>query len=99
MTTECEEVADNLPLPPKGAGMEEARVHVRGYMPDESVVVIDNVAEALLRRASVERVPQRRRFETEAEARAFLAGIEYVNDSAITARVEGCEVVIEDEEG
>lgn len=47
--TEADEVAANLPPLPKGATMHEARKRVRCYMPDETDVVIDNVAEALLR--------------------------------------------------
>ena len=48
--TECEEVAGTLPVPPQGSTMDEVRRHVRAAMPEESEQVIDNVAEALLRR-------------------------------------------------
>jgi hypothetical protein len=40
----------------------------------------------------------RKEFKTEAEAKAFVEGVEYVNDSAITARAVGCVVVMEDDD-
>lgn len=40
-------------------------------------------------------------FPTEAEARAFIAGVEYVNDPTLTARqheADPCCVILEDED-
>ena len=44
MRTECDEVADNIPLPSKRLTFDEALAIVREAMPDETVTVIDNVA-------------------------------------------------------
>lgn len=44
--TECDEVADNM-KPPRFKSFDEASRWVRSRMPDESMQVIDNVAESL----------------------------------------------------
>lgn len=49
--SEADEIAATLPPPPPGATLEHARKIVRGFMPDESEVMIDNVAEAWAARA------------------------------------------------
>ena len=53
MRTECDEVADNLPLPSKRLTSDEALAIVREAMPDETVTVIDNVAYSLMQRSKV----------------------------------------------
>lgn len=49
--TECEEIAATLPLLRPEATLDDAIRAVRVAMPDESVTVVDNAAEALLRRS------------------------------------------------
>jgi hypothetical protein len=47
LPTECDEVADNFPLPTRALTFDEALVIVRQMMPDESKTVLSNVAERL----------------------------------------------------
>ena len=51
MYTECDEVADNMPLPPKQLTFDEALAIVREAMPDESATIISNVAYSLMQRS------------------------------------------------
>jgi hypothetical protein len=51
MRTECDEVADNMPLPPKPLSFDEALAIVRETMPDESATIISNVAYSLMQRS------------------------------------------------
>ena len=53
MRTECDEAADNMPLPSKRLTFDDALAIVRGAMPDETVTVIDNVAYSLMQRSKV----------------------------------------------
>ena len=53
MRTECDEVADNMPLPSKQVTFDEALAIVREAMPDETVTIIDNVAYSLMQRSKV----------------------------------------------
>lgn len=55
--TEADEIAATLPVLPERATMHEARAVVRRYMPDESMQVIDNVAQSLLERNQNTRFP------------------------------------------
>ncbi len=48
--TECDEVADNFPLPPRRLTFDEALAIVRAQMPDESA----NIAERLRDRSRTE---------------------------------------------
>ena len=43
--TECDEVADNFPLPPCRLTFDEALAIVRAQMPDESETILSNIAE------------------------------------------------------
>ena len=45
--TECDEVADNFPLPPRRLTFDEALAIVRAQMPDESETILSNIAERL----------------------------------------------------
>jgi hypothetical protein len=49
--TECDEVADNMPLPAKRLTFDEALAIVREAMPDETATVIGNVAYSLMQRS------------------------------------------------
>ena len=51
--TECDEVADNFPLPPRRLSFDEALAIVRAQMPDESVTFLSNIAERLRDRSHV----------------------------------------------
>ena len=53
MRTECDEVADNMPLPLKQLTFDEALAVVREAMPDESATIISNVAYSLMQRSKV----------------------------------------------
>ena len=53
MRTECDEVADNMPLPSKQVTFDEALAIVREAMPDETVTIIDNLAYSLMQRSKV----------------------------------------------
>ena len=53
MRTECDEVADNMPLPLKQLTFDEALAVVREAMPDESATIISNVAYSLMQRSRV----------------------------------------------
>ena len=53
MRTECDEVADNMPLPSKQVTFDEALAIVRKAMPNETVTIIDNVAYSLMQRSKV----------------------------------------------
>jgi hypothetical protein len=53
MRTECDEVADNMPLPAKQLTFDEALAVVRDAMPDESATIISNVAYSLVQRSKV----------------------------------------------
>jgi hypothetical protein len=53
MRTECNEVADNMPLPSTQVTFDEALAIVREAMPDETVTIIDNVAYSLMQRSKV----------------------------------------------
>jgi hypothetical protein len=44
---ECDDVADNFPLPTRPLTFDEALSIVRQMMPDESEIVLSNVAERL----------------------------------------------------
>lgn len=44
--TECDDVASNMKAP-NFATFDEASAYVRRLMPDENMVVIDNIAESL----------------------------------------------------
>jgi len=48
MRTECDEVADNMPLPSKQVTFDEALAIVRGAMPDETATIIGNVTYSLM---------------------------------------------------
>ena len=54
LPTECEEVADNFPLPTRPLTFDEALAIVRQMMPDESEAVLSNVAERLKDRSRAE---------------------------------------------
>ena len=47
LPTECDEVADNLPLPTRPLTFDEALAIVRQIMPDESETILSNVAYRL----------------------------------------------------
>jgi hypothetical protein len=51
---ECDEVADNFPLPTRRLTFDEALAIVRQTMPDESEAVLSNVAERLRDRSHTE---------------------------------------------
>ncbi len=51
MRTECDEIADNMPLPAKPLTLDDALAIVREAMPNETVTVIDNVAYSLVQRS------------------------------------------------
>ncbi len=51
LPTEADEVASAIPASHWGHTMDDARRFVRTLMPDESVQVVDNVAESLYRTA------------------------------------------------
>ena len=53
MRTECDEVADNMPLPSKQLTFDEALAVVREAMPEESATIISNVAYSLMQRSKV----------------------------------------------
>ena len=53
MRTECDEVADNMPLPTKQLTFDEALAIAREAMPDESATIISNVAYSLMQRSKV----------------------------------------------
>jgi hypothetical protein len=53
MQTECDEVADNMPLPTKPLTFDEALVIVREAMPDETATIVGNVAYSLMQRSKV----------------------------------------------
>ena len=53
MYTECDEVADNMPLPDKKLTFDEALEIVREAMPDETATIIGNVAYSLMQRSKV----------------------------------------------
>jgi hypothetical protein len=52
--TECDEVADNFPLPMRPLNFDDALAIVRQLMPDESEAVLSNVAERLRDRSRAE---------------------------------------------
>jgi hypothetical protein len=52
--TECDEVADNFPLPPRRLTFDEALAIVRAHMPDESETILSNIAERLRDRSRAE---------------------------------------------
>jgi hypothetical protein len=54
LPTECDEVADNIPLPTRRLTFDEALAIVRQTMPDESEAVLSNVAERLRDRSHTE---------------------------------------------
>jgi hypothetical protein len=54
LPTECDEVADKLPLPTRPLTFDEALAIVRQMMPDESEAVLSNVAERLKDRSHAE---------------------------------------------
>jgi hypothetical protein len=47
LPTECDDVADNFPLPTRLLTFDEALSIVRQMMPDEGEIVLSNVAERL----------------------------------------------------
>ena len=49
--TECDEVADNFPLPSHRLTFDEAIAIVRAQMPDESETILSSIAERLNVRA------------------------------------------------
>ena len=51
---ECDEVADNFPLPKRPLTFDDALAIVRQMMPDESETVLSNVAERLRDRSHTE---------------------------------------------
>jgi hypothetical protein len=53
MRTECDEVADNMPLPSKQLTFDEALAIVREAMPDETATIVANVAYSLMQRSKV----------------------------------------------
>jgi hypothetical protein len=54
LPSECDEVADNLPLTPRRLIFDEALAIVRKIMPDESETILSNVAMRLSDRGCVE---------------------------------------------
>ena len=52
--TECDEVADNFPLPSRRFSFDEALAIVRAQMPDESVTILSNIAGRLRDRKRAE---------------------------------------------
>ena len=54
MRTECDEVADNMPLPSKQVTFDEALAIVRETMPDETATIVSNVAYSLMKRSKVQ---------------------------------------------
>ena len=53
MYTECDEVADNMPLPSERVTFDEALAIVREAMPDETATIVSNVAYSLMQRSKV----------------------------------------------
>ena len=53
MRTECDEVADNMPLPSKQLTFDEALAIVREAMPDETATIVGNVAYSLMQRSKI----------------------------------------------
>jgi hypothetical protein len=53
MRTECDEVADNIPLPSKQLTFDEALAIARKAMPDETATIVGNVAYSLMQRSKV----------------------------------------------
>ena len=51
--TECDDIADNMPLPAKCLTFDEAIEIVREAMPDETVTVISNVAYSFMQRSKM----------------------------------------------
>jgi len=51
--TECDDIADNMPLPAKSLTFDEAIEIVREAMPDETVTVISNVAYSFMQRSKM----------------------------------------------
>lgn len=49
--SECDEVADAMPAPPRPLSFDEALEIIDAQMPDESFTIRANVAEALSRRS------------------------------------------------
>jgi hypothetical protein len=54
LLTECDEVADNFPLPMRPLTFDDALAIVRQMMPDESETVLSNVAERVRDRSCAE---------------------------------------------
>jgi hypothetical protein len=54
LPTECDDVADNFPLPMRPLTFDEALAIVRQMMPDESETVLSNVAERVRDRSYAE---------------------------------------------
>jgi hypothetical protein len=53
MRTECDEVADNMPLPSKPLTFDEALAIVREAMPDGTATIVGDVAYSLMQRSKV----------------------------------------------
>ena len=53
MYTECDEVADNMPLPDKKLTFDEVLAIIREATPDETATIIGNVAYSLMRRSKI----------------------------------------------
>jgi hypothetical protein len=51
--SECDEVADNMPLPGKQLTFDEALEIVRHDMLDETATIVGNVAYSLMQRSMV----------------------------------------------
>jgi hypothetical protein len=54
LPTECDDVADNFPLPTRPLTFDEALAIVRQMLPDESETILSNVAERLRDRSHAE---------------------------------------------
>jgi hypothetical protein len=54
LPTECDDVADNFPLPTRPLTFDDALAIVRQMMPDESETVLSNVAERVRDRSRAE---------------------------------------------
>jgi hypothetical protein len=54
LPTECDDVADNFPLPTRPLTFDQALAIVRQTMPDEGETVLSNVAERLTDRSRAE---------------------------------------------
>jgi hypothetical protein len=52
--TECDEVADNFPLPSRRLTFDQALAIVRAQMPGESETILSNIAERLRDRSRAE---------------------------------------------